>query len=161
MSMKNKALQIILFLLIFVLLVCLLFHCCSVLLINRLYEDLGSRNWKIALNFGYEIQQVNSKKIVLVKDGWNDSTNIVIPFHVTFYCYNSQYAGLICRESPRNAQTEFTSTGASYYLIDMKQDKLFGPFTENEYIEYCGNNQISDLDQWISTNPRPDEAVFE
>ena len=129
---------------------CLLFHGCSSLLLQWLYDDLGNRDWCITLQYGYTIQQINGSKILLIKDSWRDNTNIVISQSIEAYCCNERYIGVMCSNSSEKL----------FYIVDMHQSKLMGPFEDSEYKTVCIESKIANLNQWIYTSPRPSNALF-
>lgn len=156
--MNKKILSIVLLVLTLLLIVIVLFHVCSALLLEKLYNDIGNRDWRIMLSNGYEIQKLNGNEILLIKDGWDKNTDIVISSSISAYCQGNRYLGVTCNNINSSVQTN--SDDAFFYLIDMQNDVLFGPYTRTEYEQQCIGRNWEGLNQWISTEPRPSDALF-
>ena len=54
---------------------------CSNFLISVLFDDLGSRDWRVLLCEGYEIHKINENKIVLHKN------NLIFVYLVYFISF--------------------------------------------------------------------------
>ena len=136
---------------------CILLYSCQFILINTLYTDLGNRDWQVDVYDGYIIQKLNGSEIILMKEGWSNTSSIVISNHIEAYCFNGYYIGVICAENTKTIP--HMETLAQYYIIDTQSKSLLGPYNASEYDIYCSNNQIQNLNQWIYTNSRPQNAT--
>lgn len=160
--MKRKYIVVTLLIIVALIILCFsLKNVCTYVMINLLYNDLGNSNWKVQLNYGYAIQQISGDDIILVKDGWQPTNNIVISTKILSYCYDSQYAGFICvNDEDHSLESQGKKDNPCFYLLDMQHDILFGPFDESDFYKYCINNEVSLYIHWTKTSPRPDEATF-
>lgn len=158
--MKKRVLPILLMALLLIFSINIIQSCVSSLFINSLYHDLGNRDWRIQLGYGYTIQQMNADEIILIKDGWQDANDIVIPITIYSYCCNSRYAGFICKDTDGENGLPNTDDKLQYYLVDMQADILSGPFSADFFHEYCTINGFFPELKWINTSPRPENASF-
>lgn len=131
-----------------------LFHWGNSMLINKLHDDLGSRNWRVELDYGYTIQQISGNDIVLVKESSNKPTETIISSYITSFSRYGQFAGLLCLDTSAANQSQ-----KCYYILDMQKEILYGPYQTDAYHSFCDKQKI-DLSQWIDTNPRPESATF-
>ena len=134
---------------------------CSSVLINVLYNDLGNRNWSVELDYGYSIEELNGDEIILVKDGWEVSNDIVIPVKICFYFVDAQYAFFICSDdNSKIVQTIYTNQQV-FYILNMEKDILIGPLDEKEFRKYCEEKDIVRNIEWIPTCPRPNNSTYD
>lgn len=106
-------------------------------------------DWHYKLHNNYEIWRVNSKKITIgkredniLKDTINDS--------ITEFKYNDTFAITKCL----NCKEEVV-----YYIINMHDDIIYGPFNEKEYLDKEKELSIN-IDNWIKTKPTPKGANY-
>ena len=153
---KKTIINIILFVLLTFLICSLLWYGCSSLLINTLYDDLGSRDWQVQLPHGYYIQQIHRNRILLTKDLWSETSDIVVDRNIAAYCYSDRFIGIMCAKTGDS----YSSNRHVFYLVDMHQKVLFGPFDDTEYQNLCNDNKFEESKQWIYTIPRPSSATY-
>ena len=106
-------------------------------------------DWHYKLHNNYEIWRVNSKEITIgkredniLKDTINDS--------ITEFKYNETLAITKCL----NCKEEVV-----YYIINMHDDIIYGPFNEKEYLDKEKELSIN-IDNWIKTKPAPKGANY-
>ena len=106
-------------------------------------------DWHYKLHNNYEIWRVNSKEITIgkredniLKDTINDS--------ITEFKYNDTFAITKCL----NCKEEVV-----YYIINMHDDIIYGPFNEKEYLDKEKELSIN-FDNWIKTKPTPKGANY-
>lgn len=106
-------------------------------------------DWHYKLHNNYEIWRVNSKEITIgkredniLKDTINDS--------ITEFKYNATFAITKCL----NCKEEVV-----YYIINMHDDIIYGPFNEKEYLNKEKELSIN-IDNWIKTKPTPKGANY-
>ena len=146
--------------LLVVLLVSFAFRGCSYLLLKEIYEDVGGRDWKVTLVNGFEIWKLNGNDIILIKDNWSHSGNIVISNYINAYSYNEQFIGIWCAKDGASSLLGADSEEDIFYIIDSHQNVIVGQYTRTEYERYCIEHEILDLVDWVYTTPRPDDAIF-
>lgn len=108
----------------------------------------------------YEIVRVNSQAVVF---GKRDSGlfNQIMDRHIISFCYNSSYVGmkripLDNMEPSRYVDVKnYDPTSLEYYLFDTDREKLYGPYTEKEYVAQCETLSINDMCAWLDTTSKP------
>ena len=128
-------------------------------LINQTFDDLGNRDWAVELMNGYYIVQINGKEVHLINDNWNEQTNneqtdIVVGHNIAAYSCNDCYIGVKCTRANLDEQT-------SDYSIDAYENTVYGPYSEERYIEIINDTGIKGLDNWTNTVPRPADARYD
>ncbi len=147
--MKN-IIYIVLFLLLLLVVVWSV-RFCEQLIVNKLYAGFGNRDWEVALTNDYKIQKLNGREILLVKDGWSQHSDIVISDYILAFCLNDKYIGVKCR----------SSGDVVYFCVDCEEALLYGPYDKEAYTDFLKESNIQNLQQWISTESRPSNAIFE
>lgn len=158
--MRHKMLRIIIALLIVSAFLFLAAQACSSWLLKQIYKDIGGRDWRIILPYDYEIQKINGNSIILVKDGWSSNSNIVISDYINAYSYNDTYIGVWCAKDGASDLLGIDSEEDIFYIVDTTKSVLVGRYTKKEYEDYCLEQQILELNDWIYTTPRPEDAIF-
>lgn len=121
----------------------------SIILIFTFVVGTKQGDWHYKLHNNYEIWRVNSKEITIgkredniLKDTINDS--------ITEFKYNDTFAITKCL----NCKEEVV-----YYIINMHDDIIYGPFNEKEYLDKEKELSIN-IDNWIKTKPTPKGANY-
>ena len=58
----------------------------------------------------------------------------------------------------KDIEDETNSLTPNYYIIDTKNDIVYGPYDIADYQQKCENLNIDDFSQWIKTVPIPEGA---
>lgn len=119
----------------------------------------GMQDWRLPLSNQYEMWRINSEEIVIGRADGSGGLETVIGSKVTQYFTSGSYVAAI----QENVQTDGSSeTGTpSYYLLNAADGALAGPFSsEQELFDYGRTLGISPQ-EWISTTPAPDGAVYD
>lgn len=142
----------------------------SIILVSCLYCTIYSENWNPQGDWHYEldenycINRINSTTITLsVKEGNHFSS--VVDKYITCFCYNECFVAvrrlfLGDRDSFEDImQMDFDQ--AQYYLVDLKNGNIFGPFEdERDFIDACKVQNVGVLGGWIDTYPTPRGAKY-
>lgn len=129
----------------------------------------GLSDWKLKLPNNYEMWHINSRQIVIGYASTQDSlswTNtegklIGIEAHIIEFCYNDRFVGAKQVKIEGENQKTIEKLPITFYLLDTKDQKVYGPFkTEEEFVEKYKNLSISELSNWEKTNPAPKKAIF-
>lgn len=123
-------------------------------------NEVKNNDWSYELPNNYVIWHINSREIVCGKKNSPTSISSVVNEYVSEFCYNEKLIGLKCAEVPENINDEIDMSKPIYYVIDLENDILYGGFNEEEYLTKVQEYEYSDLTGWITTKPRPSEAVF-
>ena len=125
--------------------------------------NFGSNDWKYdKLPNNYQVWQINSNDIVIGKY-MGVSLDIIIETYVIEFCFNDMYIGVKqiqgkAEQTYKDIEDETNSLTPNYYIIDTKNDIVFGPYDIAEYQQKCENLNIDDFSQWIKTVPIPEGA---
>lgn len=157
----KKVLLACLILVLCVIIFFLVLRGCSYLLIDALSENYGNRDWHVELNNGYEITKINSKSIILINSASSSTGKIVIPDYINAYRYNEDYLEILCARDGPNDLLGVDSEEDKYFLIEFEKQILHGPFTKKEFINHCLELSIPEMGDWLTTNPRPQNAIFD
>lgn len=109
----------------------------------------------------YEIWHINTHDIALGKMDGEHVFRKTIDEYVTSFCYNTKYIGVQAVQIDPVLPYEEINIEAlnpKYYLLDSAEDIVYGPYTENEYLEQLERIGIVDMCGWMATVPRPDGA---
>ena len=156
-----KYLRVCLVIMLLLAIVFILFHACSRMIIDLLFEDIGSRDWHISLSNGYEIVKVNSGRIILIHESDATSTEVIISDYINAYQLNESYLLIYCANNGSSTLMGIDSEKDRYYLVDLQKNILNGPFTKSEFEEYCSDQSVPLSETWTRTIPRPDAATFD
>lgn len=132
----------------------------SYLLINALFEDCGNRDWSVELPYGYEIVKINSKRIILINNTLNSASNIVISEYINAYRYNEQFLEVLCARDGPDDLLSVDREDDMYFLIEFEKRVLYGPYSNEEFINHCFELSIPEMGDWLTTKPRPQNAMF-
>lgn len=121
----------------------------SIILIFTFVVGTKQGDWHYKLHNNYEIWRVNSKEITIgkredniLKDTINDS--------ITEFKYNDTFVITKCLNSKEEVV---------YYIINMQEDIIYGPFNEKEYLDKEKELSIN-IDNWSKTKPTPKGANY-
>lgn len=106
-------------------------------------------DWHYKLHNNYEIWRVNSKEITIGKREDNILTN-TINDSITEFKYNDTFVITKCLNSKEETV---------YYIINMHDDIIYGPFNEKEYLDKEKDLSIN-INNWINTKPAPKGANY-
>ena len=163
--MKKALLLIGIVLLCIALFFVFLIVCKNVLLTAMLFASGGPDDWAYTLLPGdYEIWRVNSQTIVFGKVNASGSLQHVVDSYILEFCYNDVFIGLkqVSLDSSVHYENEDilkTQSDAHFYLVDAMQEIVYGPYTEEIYLQQLQALQTGPLGEWISSIPRPEDAI--
>jgi len=126
---------------------------------ERFYYAFGSDDWDYtSLPGNYEIWRMNSRDIILVRIESNDSTSRIIERCIVAFCYNDSFIGVKQLEINNDGTVVQSSDSAvfSYYLVDVANDLLLGPYSEEEYYSQILACNAGPMCSWISTDTPPE-----
>lgn len=139
--------------------------CDNALLTGILLLSGGPGDWSYTqLPGDYEIWRVNSQTIVFGKENTTGSLQTVVDSFILEFCCNDTFIGLkqvsldpdLLYENEDILKTE---PDANFYLIDGPQELVYGPYTQEEYLQQLQLLQTGPLGDWISTIPQPEGAA--
>lgn len=118
--------------------------------------------WYYELANGYSVAIVGSNHVAVLKN--ND--DFVVGRFVVGFCYNDKFLG-VKRYKAENERdysaypdyyTMYYSDDLQYYLVDMANDNVHGPYNEQEYEEQKDILVKNQMSEWIKTDSKPDDA---
>lgn len=121
-----------------------IFCCLSLLLLTACP---GLADWDYSLPGGYSISRINDHKVVCSKDG-----TAIVKNYVCAVSYNDSYIGL--QRIP--AYVDYIDFGSvdfstiEYYLLDIANEELYGPFTKEAYLEKCQVLSVGEMCAWMN-----------
>ena len=136
------------------LLVCLSSCCVE----ERLEQHFGSDDWAYtSLPGEYEIWRINYCNITLVKKTSDSSATRVVESRIAEFCYNNSFIGvkrlsISCNDDTGKDFNANNLTDFLYYLVDVPNDAVFGPYTEDEYTLQVSELNVGVMSDWISTD---------
>ena len=131
------------------------------------YEDnsenskIKNGDWAYKLPNEYEIWHINSRSIVCGKKKTTNSINTLIGGFISAFCYNKNIVVLQQVDVPTDISEPIDTSKPVYYIIDTINDKLYGPFTADEYEDKINEFKTNGLTDWIYTVPTPEGVVYE
>jgi len=143
-------------------LLCLLSGCVGV----------GSNDWRYELPNQYEMWHINANHIeiglvitntmTIYKDSNPQNELIGIPANVVEIAYNEQF---VCAKTIEPEKTNAYNDGeevmVSYYILDTRSQKTYGPYVnEIDYDKMVSLLIDDDLIDWERTIPVPENAIF-
>lgn len=153
--MKYVIMRILLFVCILALVVFL--ASCNLFPVSN---QIHNGDWEYDLPHDYTIWHVNSQKIVLGHYNSANSISFVLEDNILTFCYNDEY---VCVETENDDSTLINpneSSTSSYYIINMVDNSVLGPFSKENFEKNCVVDGIDKLSDWISTNHAPGGATF-
>lgn len=129
-----------------------------------LWGCAGLSDWSYdLLPKDYEIWRVNSQNIVLGRQSGGGLSHTVEPYILRF-CSNNTFIAvqrlpLEGLELSAGANVrELDESNREYYLVNTETDIVYGPYTEEEYIQQLTDLSVGELCGWIETYPTPKGA---
>ena len=111
----------------------------------------GAGDWSYALPNGYEIWRVNGENIAFgVRNG--SVLENALDGSVEAFRYGERYVAL------RMAASE--ESGEAFFLVDTEGSASYFAETEDELLQTCESLGVTDLGDWIETQPAPKGAKF-
>ena len=122
--------------------------CCLSLLL--LTACPGLADWSYSLPGGYSISRINDHCVVFLGSGEHSAT--LVENYVCAVSYNENYIGL--QRIPADINfIDFGSVDFStieYYLLDIANEELYGPFTKEAYLEKCQELSVGEMCAWMN-----------
>ncbi len=111
----------------------------------------GAGDWSYELPNGYEIWRINGESIVIgVRNG--SALYPVLDGFVEAFCSGERYVAV------RMAPSE--ESGETFFLVDTEGGASYFAETEDELFQTCESLGVTDLGDWIETQPAPKGAKF-
>ena len=123
-------------------------------------NQVANNDWSYSLPNGYAIWHINSHKIICVKQNTLYDASSVVDEFVLEFCYNDVFVCLKCVEISNEINAGIEDSNLFYYILNTEDNNIYGKLTEEEYLLNLQELLITDLSDWIPTNPRPNGAVF-
>lgn len=147
--------------------ICVLLCCCVLFT-----SCAGLADWEYELPNDYCVTHINSMSIVFGKRDVSTEQLIdpQIERFITDFCYNDSYIGLkrfalstmdfgtreetffgCSLDDISKMEYNYEESDLEYYLVDAVKDKIYGPYTAEEYGMQCEELNITGMCEWIST----------
>lgn len=134
----------------------------------------GFQDWSYDLSNGYQVLRVNTREILI---GYKEPGGSVITqktqkngeiepcgvdSYVSEFCTGDRFVGAQQAAVP-SVGDKVDLSNPRYYLIDTKNQKVFGPFrTQGDYESACKKQgAASKMGKWIKTVPAPTGADYD
>lgn len=123
--------------------------CIISLIIIFLLTSIKQNDWHYKLNNNYEIWHINTKETIIGKRE-KDILTTIIDDNIIEFKYNDNYVIIKCLN---------TSNKEIYYIINIKDDTTYGPYTKEEYLSKEKELNIN-INTWIKTKNTPKKANY-
>lgn len=106
------------------------------------YSDLPGR---------YEIWRINSRAIVLAlpNEEYPSMADNVVEAYVFEVAYNNDYICAKRADVPEDLKTPIDISNPEYYVVDVAEEKRYGPFDEMGYHDFFLQHDIKEPTNWM------------
>lgn len=121
----------------------------------------GSGDWNYPLPNGYVVLRINAVDIIVGKQKDAYSVDEVIPRYIDRFSFNERFIGVERLPIEGGIDVNYNEAmtliethdfqSLEYYLINTKDDIVFGPFDAAGFEIACKQNDVNDLCDWIDT----------
>lgn len=123
--------------------------CIISLIIIFLLTSIKQNDWHYKLNNNYEIWHINTKETIIGKRE-KDILTTIIDDNIIEFKYNDNYVIIKCLN---------TNKKEIYYIINIKDDTTYGPYTKEECLSKEKELNIN-INTWIKTKNTPKKANY-
>ena len=100
----------------------------------------GLLDWTLAgLPGGYEVRRLNSRTVVLCMpdEKYPSIASNVIDTYVFEIAYDDAFIYVKQGDVPDNIKEPIDTSNPNYYIVDVAEEKCYGPFSESEFDDQC------------------------